>query len=288
MLIEFLEKHNVECSQEHHHSRPGWVQLAECPFCGSQNYHLGIKLDATRAACYKCGGHGVAKVLKEVTSAPWREILSITRQGVFVAPEPEVTCGTYTPPTCLGPFKPMHTKYLQSRGLDPEYCATVWGMQGTGPFSDYPFRVFIPINLRGKPVSWTARAVKKGTEPRYQTAMKHQKSVDEKRLIYGMDFVKRAVIIVEGPLDAVNIGQGAGATFGLSVTNAQILLLAQVPRRIVCFDNSDDAQRRAEVLAEQLAVFPGETFRVNLDADDPGSASRSEVLKLRRFAFGVE
>lgn len=161
-------------------------------------------------------------------------------------------------------------------------------MQGTGPFSTYPFRIFIPIHLRGKPVSWTARTVKKGVEPRYQTAQKHEKSIDEKKLIYGMDHVKRTIIIVEGPLDAVNVGPGAGATFGLSVTNRQILLLAQVPRRIVCFDNSPDAQRRAEVLAEQLAVFPGETFRVNLDADDPGSATRSEVLKLRRFAFGVE
>lgn len=289
MLIEFLDKHNVEHSSDHHHSRPGWVQIKECPGeCGSVNYHLGIKLDASRASCYKCGGKSVAKLLKEITNAPWREILSITKQGIYVPREEEQACGTYTPPLGIAPFKKNHVKFLKRRGLDPEYCASVWDLKGTGPFSDYPLRIFIPIKRKGKDVSWTARTIVADEEQRYATARKDQKSFDEKKWLYGMDFVRDTIVITEGPFDAINIGQGAVATLGLAYTNSQLLLMTQVPRRIVCFDNSPDAQLRAEKLCEQLAVFPGDTFRINLDADDPGSASRGEISKLRRFAFGEQ
>jgi len=32
-----------------------------------------------------------------------------------------------------------------------------------------------------------------------------------------------------------------------------------------------------------LRCFPGETIRAEVDADDPGSASEREVVRLRRF-----
>lgn len=287
MLIEFLEKHRIEHSQEHHHSRPGWVQIAECPRCGSTNYHLGIKLDLSRAACYKCGGWGVAKLLKELSNAHWREVLALTKQGIYVPQEKEADCGVYTPPTNLKPMTKYHRDYLSRRGLDPDYCEQVWGFQGTGPFSNYPRRVFIPIHRHKKPVSWTARAIV-ADELRYQTAAKHEKSYDEKKWFYGMDHVKRTAIVVEGPLDAVNVGPGAIGSFGLALTTAQISLLTKVPRRIICFDNSPAAQILAVKLAEQLSVFPGETFNITLDAEDPGSASKQEIAQLRRFAFGTE
>ena len=53
--------------------------------------------------------------------------------------------------------------------------------------------------------------------------------------------------------------------------------------RVVCYDNSPDAQRRANELCEVLSVFPGETINVQLDTgDDPASADRAEIELLRR------
>lgn len=287
-LTEFLDAYRVLWSQDHKHSRPGWTQIENCPRCHSTNYHLGIKNDYSRAACYKCGGWSIRGVLREITQAPWPEIYKLTGQGIWIPKEvAHEHKGTYTPPTGLRPLtdSPKHCKYLKRRGFDPTYCETVWGMQATGPWSNYPQRLFIPINRHNRPVSWTARAVA-DQDPKYQTASEEEKCFDEKNWLFGLDFVRHAAIICEGPLDAVNLGRGAVATFGLAVTPAQVSLMASIWRRIICFDNSPDAQARADKLAETLSLFPGETVRVNLDADDPGSAEPSEVNEIRKLAFG--
>jgi hypothetical protein len=51
-------------------------------------------------------------------------------------------------------------------------------------------------------------------------------------------------------------------------------------------DSSDEAQRIADKLCEDLAVFPGETIRIVVDAKDPGSADTAEVEAIRKFTFG--
>ena len=288
MLTEFLDKHHIEWSTTGKHSRSGWTQLQECPVCSSQNYHLGIKNDLSRSSCYVCGGKNVAKLLKELTKASWGEIYKLLGNRAYL-PREEIQehTGTYTPPTQVVPFSKAGSTaaYLKQRGYDLDYCEKVWGLGATGPFSDYPFRVFIPITHRKRPVSWTARAAK-GQEPRYQTAMEHQKSMDEKKLLFGADKARDKVIVVEGPLGAIRVGVGAVATMGLAVTQAQLSRLTEYQSRVICFDSEPAAQRRANRLAEQLASFPGHTSVVELDADDPGEIAQAEKESLRKFAFG--
>jgi hypothetical protein len=105
-------------------------------------------------------------------------------------------------------------------------------------------------------------------------------------LLFGNQYIRDTAIVVEGPLDAIRVGRGAVATFGLAVTQFQLAEIARIWKRVIVFDSSPQAQARAKVLAEQLAVFPGETVRIELDADDPGSASEQEIRKLRTFVFG--
>jgi hypothetical protein len=62
--------------------------------------------------------------------------------------------------------------------------------------------------------------------------------------------------------------------------------LASIWRRVIVFDNSVQAQLRADKLAEQLMVFPGETYTINLDSADPGEATEREIKQLRKFVFG--
>jgi hypothetical protein len=284
-LIDFLEKYGVEYSTTDKHSRPGWVNVSPCPGCQSTKYHLGIRNDGQRASCWACGGKSPSKILKELTDAPWGEIKALLGDTRFIQPEEEKVYGGYKPPKNLIPFNKAHLNYLKGRHLDPEYLSKVWNMQGTGPMSNYPHRIFIPISRNKRDVSWTARTIIKGHEPRYQTARDLEKSFHEKHLIYGLDrFRGNTLIVNEGPLDTVNVGPGAGCVFGLSYTSEQVAIIAKFHRRIIVFDSSDSAQRVAEKLCEDLAVFPGITQRVVLDADDPGSADRNEINLLRRFA----
>ena len=288
MLTEFLDKHGVEWSKTNKHSRHGWTQARPCPRCGNDRFHLGIKDDLTRAACYTCSGWNVAKLLKELTQAPWQEVSQLLGNRAYLPKDTGTeTKGVYTPPTLLQPIEavPAVAAYLRSRGFNLEYLESIWGVRATGPFSSLPFRAFIPIYIGRKAVSWTARAAC-GQEPRYRNAGPLEKTVDEKSLLFGAQFVKGTAIICEGPLDTIRIGRGAVATLGVGYTTAQVDRLASIWRRIICFDNEPKAQMRAEKLAEQLMVFPGETIVVNIDAPDPGSASEQEVKQLRRFAFG--
>jgi DNA primase len=116
--------------------------------------------------------------------------------------------------------------------------------------------------------------------------MEHQKSMDEKKLLFGADKARDKVIVVEGPLGAIRVGVGAVATMGLAVTQAQLSRLTEYQSRVICFDSEPAAQRRANRLAEQLASFPGHTSVVELDADDPGEIAQAEKESLRKFAFG--
>jgi hypothetical protein len=288
MLTEFFDKHGVEWSKTDKHSRHSWTQARPCPRCSNDRFHLGIKDDFSRSSCYTCGSFHVPKLLKDLTDAPWSEIYKLLGSRAYLPKEADTASkGVYTPPTLLQPLEavPAVAAYLKQRSFDLEYLETVWGVRATGPFSNYPFRVFMPIYLNRKAVSWTARAAC-GQEPRYRNAGPGEKSIDEKTLLFGAQFVKDTCIICEGPTDVFRVGKGCVATLGVSYTMAQVDRLASIWRRIICFDNSENAQRRANKLAAELSVFPGETIVVNLDAEDPGSASEQEVRQLRRFAFG--
>jgi hypothetical protein len=105
-------------------------------------------------------------------------------------------------------------------------------------------------------------------------------------LLFGADKAKGKIIICEGPFDAVALGVGAVATLGVAYTLAQVALMSEYNERYVCFDSSPDAQARANKLAEQLAVFPGTTHVLTLDADDPGEISQAERDLVRKTVFG--
>jgi len=285
-LCDFLDQYQVPWSKNHKHSRPNWTQVQLCPSCHSDRYHLGIKDDLSRSACYKCGGKHVPSILRQLTDAPWSKIKELLGERAYTPKDTIETNARYITPTVLQRIEdvPAVAMYLRSRRFNIEYLESIWKVQATGPFSDYPLRAFIPIFDGNRQVSWTARAAC-GQEPRYQTAAPHQKLVDEKHLLFGEQFVKDTAIVVEGPLSAIFVGRGTVATLGLAYTTEQVNRLSRIRRRIICFDNEPAAQIRARILADNLSVFPGETFVVNLDADDPQTASATEIRQLRHFAF---
>ncbi len=130
----------------------------------------------------------------------------------------------------------------------------------------------------------TTRAIGDRVQERYISASFEQEAVNHKTLVYGSNYCQHSVVVVEGPIDAWRVGPGAGALFGTAFTPMQVLRLTKFPYRYICFDNSSVAQARARELAEELSVFPGTTEVIELDALDPGSASKKEIQLLRKHA----
>jgi len=67
-------------------------------------------------------------------------------------------------------------------------------------------------------------------------------------------------------------------------TKAQVGKMSKYPVRVVCFDNTKDAQHQAQILCDDLMAFPGDTFRVKLETGkDVAEADEKEVQVLRRY-----
>ena len=284
---DLLQELDIQTAPEGHpHSTTGWVQF-DCPFCGSntKRYHMGYNESGGFANCWKCGPHPILSVLHEHTQIPHRQLQKLLQQldSLRLPEEKHKTQGVLEYPKGLGPLKPAHHQYLRSRGFHPTELVRLWKIQGIGIAPPLSWRIFIPIQHKGKTVSWTSRSIADHPKIRYISAKHTQEAVPHKQLLYGQDYVRHSVIIVEGPLDVWAIGPGAVATFGIRYTQAQITQLSRIPKRIVCYDSEPDAQKQAKKLVERLGVFPGETLNVQLDSKDAADSSPKERAMLRKL-----
>jgi hypothetical protein len=143
------------------------------------------------------------------------------------------------------------------------------------------WRIWIPITQDDRLVSWTSRAIGK-TERRWMTCPAEKEVVDHRTILYGEEYCRHAIIVVEGPPDVWKVGPGAVCPLGLGISVEQKARIAKYPVRAICFDNEPDAQKRARELANELSVLPGDTYVVCLDAADPAEASDEEIHELRK------
>jgi len=186
-------------------------------------------------------------------------------------------------PKGVGNLQIPHARYLVERGFLPKDIINLWKIQGIGIAGKLSWRIFIPIIYHGKMVSWTTRSISnRGKVTRYISAELKEESIPHKSLLYGEDYVQQSIIITEGPFDVWKIGPGAVATLGVGYSNEQAFRMTSYPKRAICFDNEKEAQKRAKKLCEDLSVFPGETFNIQLNAKDAASADAKEIQQIRK------
>ena len=285
-LEDLLLQYSIPTAPEsHHHSRQGWIQV-DCPLCGrgSRKYHLGYNITGRFFNCWQCGSGNPTKIIQELFNLNYSDAEKIFK-GLPKSRKiiTEVYRGNYKPPPSE-PLSPLHRKYLKSRRFEPSEVKKLWEVSGTttGRLS---WRLLIPIIHKGEKVSWTTRTIG-NSSTRYISASPEEESVNHKNILYGGDYVRDTVIICEGPTDVWRVGPGAVAIMGLLISSSQLLWLKNIPRRIVCLDNSMPARKRAKRIASELSLFPGETEIIQIDAEDPGSMDEKEVSLIRKLYLG--
>ena len=181
-----------------------------------------------------------------------------------------------------------HRRYLQKeRKIDPTYAEKIWGVQGINQDGGrLAWRILIPIYQQGKVVSWTSRRFT-NEEPRYWAASDQDSFVSVNDCVLGADLCRHTILVVEGPMDALAIGPGAGSTMGVRVSDAKLNIISRFPVRCLLFDAEPKAQARARKLCRQLAAYEGRTVNIRLESGkDPASASPEELTDIRRkFLF---
>jgi len=285
-IIELLQEYRIPYKNvgEHHHATSGFVQI-DCPFCSrdSQQFRMGISLSGSYASCWVCGYHPIFRTLAELTGISLLKCKKLLWDIEIEKKKEEKLRGKLVIPKGVGELLPAHIRYLRSRKFNPDKLQKLWKIQGIGIAGLLSWRIFIPIYYRGERVSWTTRSISDSKRvTRYISASPEEEAVSHKELLYGEDYVKHSIIITEGSTDVWKIGPGAVATLGLVYTQAQVNRMVDYPVRVVCFDASDTAQKRAKKLCDDISVFPGETFNITLDSKDPGEASEKEIQRIRR------
>lgn len=296
-IVDFLRSNNVPVREggSHRHVRIGWIGI-DCPRCGpgSGKFHAGIREDLTGAACWRCGCLSIVDVLVESTGLGWSEIRKVLESSgsVLASPRnrPEVAGRVECPAglkSLYGPFK----RYLRDRGFDPDALGLLWDLRAMGPEAGrMAWRIWIPIHLAGRIVSWTSRTIG-ASGPRYISAPPESEERSHKTLLYGEDLAANSIVVVEGPADVWAIGPGAVSVMGLQTTPEQIERIARHPVRTICFDGEHNAQRRADKLADVLIQYPGDTYVLRLETGkDPADADPEEIedVKRRFLSEGLE
>ena len=282
---EMLSKYNIPIGpMNHYHCRENWVNI-DCPYCSrdTQGWYMGINLHYNYISCWRCGAHPLINTLMEITGEPYHKIKGLLDDLDISYVKKEKPKGKLVLPKGIGELQSTHKKYLQSRGFNWQELVNLWHIQGIGVASKLSWRIFIPIIHHSQVVSWTTRSVS-GNEyiTRYVSAGLDEESIPHKELLYGEDFTRHAIIVVEGIFDAWKIGPGAVATFGSGYSQKQLERIAKYPIRAICFDSEYAAQKKACNLCNDLSVFPDETFNIVLDSKDPGEATTKEIKRLRK------
>lgn len=200
------------------------------------------------------------------------------------------------------PFAAPFVDYLKDRGYRDAQIA--WLAKNyklhyatSGAFA---YRLIIPIEDRyGSLLSWTARTIRKDVQPRYKT-LRVTPYQDEpvaklaaNSTVLGLPLLHsvrgRALIIVEGPFDALKItafGQALGvyatSLFGLNVYPEQVAELQMLARNFdaVYLLIDEDAELQRLRLLDALASVACTPLKMPPGADDPGAMTGAEVAEL--------
>jgi hypothetical protein len=289
-ILDIYRQYGVTYRVEgHEHCRRGWVQT-DCPYCSQHlrgHFRLGFNLAGKYFCCWACGPQRLTDTVMLLTGVAYHAARELLDGYEFVRPQKnkqQMSRGQVKLPPNVGPLQPAHEAYLRRRLMKPDKLVKDWGIGGIGISANLAWRIFIPIHFDNEIVSWTTRAITDQTRLRYVTADADSEKYSCKLLLYGEDFARDAIIVVEGPMDAWRIGFGAVATLGTAYSRAQLLRMSRFPKRFICFDVESAAQKRARKLCTELAAFPGTTTNIVLEsAKDPGAAHVDELRQLKKL-----
>ena len=271
----------------------GWVNI-DGPFCFPIDTHKngGFAIDNPRFSCWRCGRHSYLEAIMKVFNldiAGAKNLLKSYESFSKKTSTKKVAKGHDLNLPGYFSLNEKEREYLVNRGFDIDYLRSKFYIRGGGVVGDWSYRILIPIYYKKVLVSWTGRSIldRKLIDelriPRYKNLSIEQSVINPKEIFFNLDnSTKDSVILVEGPMDVLKMGDDCICSLGTSVTHEQELFLSKRYKKVfIAFDNEIDAQHKAMILGEKLASIGMEIEVVNICADfnknDPGELIESEV-----------
>jgi len=295
-IYEYLNDRLIDYTESGTNTSRGWVNI-RCPFphCDDNSNHLGINLESKAFHCWKCGEHGtLVQLLQELESCTKRQAMEIVNQFQNIddvinnskektkTEIRKLSDFKFPPSGATINFPESHLKYLRDRNFNTDVIIPKYKLMACHNIGKYNYRIIIPVIENRIIVNFTSRTIIKDREPRYKMASieDDKPTVDLSNLLYNFDTVNSRGLILEGPTDVWNIGDGSTCTFGTSLSKAQMFKLAQLDLAVLVFDA--EAMEDAMRLQYQIKPFVN-TEVVELDSGlDPAQLNDAEVLDLKR------
>jgi DNA primase len=270
----------------------GWVNI-KCPFCADHSFHGGFNLKKGYFHCWRCGGHRLDLTLARLLKIEEIEVDNILFEyqgrSVFIKKLNNKQKNISKLHKMGEELNRRDLSYLRKRGFDPDFLIKKYQITSGGFIGDWKFRILIPIIYDGQLISYQGRDITGKQKLRYKTLSNELSIKDPKTILYNLDnCTSDMVVLVEGVFDCWKLGDGVAATFGTSMTEAQINLLSRRFSKIrFLFDPEPAAQKRALFYANKIAAL-GVSVDV-LDSElghDPGDFTEKEV-QIFRDALGL-
>lgn len=296
-LTELLEDEGIEYWTSGKNVARNCVNI-QCPYCDDNSNHLGINYINLRVSCWRCGRHNITRLLTDLFDYPYPRAKQIVQSlGADSTPPLNVETSSVPPrggnSTVLMPqestihFPKIHTEYLRSRGFPPRRTIRKYKLRAVYNLGEYKFRVVIPVYMRRRLVSFTARDITGQQDPPYKMASEYESIVARNQLVYNIDSIPIGgdAMLVEGPMDVMKLGDGAVCFFGVKHNIGQIVQLKRKKIRnlFIIFDNDGPGRNAAKLIAPIIApVIKRRLEVVTLHrVPDPGALPVEDAMSLK-------
>jgi len=293
-IEKYLEARNIEFWTEGKNVKRGWINI-QCLWCSDESNHLGINLDSKGLNCWICPIKGtVLKLIMKIDKCSLKAAESIVNEFSDIQTSIDRSLSSTEhltqretqiklPSIAKNRLLSLHRTYLKKRGFNPEYIFNKYNLLCNGPIGQYRLRLIVPFYLKKKLVTFSSMDVSRKARIKYI----HSKSglLSPKETLYNIDNCSDVVIVVEGLTDVWKIGDGSCAVMGIQWTVEQLRLLSSFKRVFVLFDSEYKAQESSKRLCSDLSCLVDHVERLELDKDDPGEMSESDIKHLRKEVF---
>lgn len=294
-IIDFLDHYEVDCKDSGNNVGRNWIGVEECVFCGCSGYHMAVNRQSKKVSCWSCGESSmIPRFVKELLRIEWKEVFEVIKR--FGGDDQEFdfreTGNETILPSNLLDVSGAGLKYLENRGFTQhhvdKYHLKMTNHHSTLTVGDqtsiFGWRIIFPIIMSRKLVSYTGRDYT-GKQGRYKNPFLEACVISSSSAIFNYDSLKKGQtgIILEGPTDAMRMGDQTCSLQGIKHTKEQVRYLAEsdVKNFLICYDSS--AYEKSRNLADSLSGLCGNVKIIKLlTADDPASLSDFEAVRLKK------
>ena len=275
-----------------------WTHV-NCPFCKNPvDTHFNGGFFSLKPAfnCFRCGVHSYYDAVSLVLNISISETHKLLKSYDYIPKETFEKKVAKDEHLDLPGYhlEKKKKEYLRGRGFNTEYLESKFHIRGGGIAGEWSYRILIPIYFNHVLVSWTGRSIlpkdviKELGIPRYKNLSIEQSVVNSKEIFFNLDNCNgKEVILVEGPMDVLKMGDDCICSLGTSVTREQELFLTSRFEKVyIAFDNEPAAQEKAKHLGMNLSSAGMKVEVVNICEDfnknDPGELTEEEVRQIKK------